>query len=606
MKLCLFAASLLVAAPVFSAESDLESGVTELDPIVVTSTGNETRLSRTLASTTVISRDQIERAQALDLAELLRFNAGVEIGRNGGAGAVTSVFVRGGESNHTLILVDGVRINPASSGGAALQNIAPDSIERIEIVKGPRSAIYGSDAIAATINIITRNATGSRVEGWLRGGAFDTREASVRLAHGNTENGLNIQAQRFETEGYSIQPGGSVDAAGNERTSVSVNGNGRFGKNTMRLKLWQSRGETDYDPSFPPFFIAPLASQDFVNRVIGVTVDRSLSPKWSLSLNSDWMSDDIQQNQSSDFVTTDRSQLGARIVGDLKKHRLSFAATAARENVDADGFGTAYQDSRGIYSISAQDEINMGSHSAVIGVSANDHDAFGNRIEGSLEYGFRLKSGAQLFASGATGFRAPDATDQFGFGGNPDLKPEAAINYELGARKIAGAHSVDLRVFHAQVDDLISVEFDVANNPAVDFGFRAVNVDEYENTGVELSYGWLNAGLSANISGIIQNPEDKSTGQQLARRAKRSISGNLAYRFSRYFVGLDLLGSSERPDPNGTLPGYALANLTAGADINQNWKISARVENILDTEYQTAGGFDMAGAAAYLTLKYRR
>ena len=153
------------------------------ETIIVTATRTEIPLSDAIVPVTVISREDIELSLATDLAELLRFQAGIDIGRNGGPGQATSVFMRGTESNHTLVMIDGVRMNPGTLGGAAVQHIAPEMIERIEIVKGARSALFGTDAIGGVINIITRRAESAYFETGLGAGSFDSR--SGVLSGGN-------------------------------------------------------------------------------------------------------------------------------------------------------------------------------------------------------------------------------------------------------------------------------------------------------------------------------------------------------------------------------------------------------------------------------------
>ena len=156
----------------------------------------EMRADESLSSVIVIDRDQIERSLAADVAELLRFHAGLELGRNGGPGQTTSLFMRGTESNHALVMIDGVEINPGTMGGAALQNISPRLIERIEIVKGPRSSLYGSEAIGGVVNIITRNTEG--IEARAGGGRYETREASLSTGLSTDKTAVSASLQQYQ------------------------------------------------------------------------------------------------------------------------------------------------------------------------------------------------------------------------------------------------------------------------------------------------------------------------------------------------------------------------------------------------------------------------
>jgi len=185
---------ILVLLVSFLSSISLRAETNNIDTIVVTATRSNIAIEDAMLPVTIIGRDQIEQSLARDIAQLLRFEAGLDIGRNGGPGQTTSLFLRGTESNHTLVLVDGVRINPGTIGGAALQNINPDVIERIEIVKGSRSALYGTDAIGGVINIITRKVNSSYIESGFGYGMYDTKNRKLDIGYNidSTEIGLSV------------------------------------------------------------------------------------------------------------------------------------------------------------------------------------------------------------------------------------------------------------------------------------------------------------------------------------------------------------------------------------------------------------------------------
>lgn len=587
-----------------------------LDPVVVTATGQPVPESRTLAAVTVIGREEIERSQAADVAELLRFSAGIDIGRSGGPGQITSAFIRGGESNHTLVLIDGVRMNPATSGGGALQNIAPEMIERIEIVRGPRSTLYGSDAIAGVVNIITRSGSQPGVTAQLRAGADDTREASARLAQGDAHKRWNLFAEHGTSEGIPTCRASRLDR-GYDRTTVNASGSAQAGAVEIGGRLWSSEGTTEYlDSCAPAFGLNPVA-QDFRNQVAEVTLAVKPTLNWESRLSLSRMQDDIRQRQPNflgerDHVETVRPRahwLNTVQVG--QPLRLSLGLEAAREEVDARSFGDAIDEQRDIGSAFLQAEVDGGRHRGVAALAAAHYEGFGSQLTGNVEYGFALSGSTDLIASAGTGFRAPDATDRFGFGGNPDLDPEEARNYELGLRQRFGEHQrVDLRLFRSEVDDLITVQFDPSNDPTVDFGFRAVNIDEFRNQGAELTWRWVSPAWLATLGGIAQDPEDRSTGQQLLRRARRSASAKLLRRFGPHALGVDVLASGERPDvdaasgANVTDGGYVLLNLDGTLALDEAFSLGARIENVLDKDYETAAGYRQPGASIFVSLRY--
>lgn len=591
MKALLYAGALLAPVAVVAADDT----ATSLDPVVVTATGQQVRLTETLAPLLVLDREQIEQAQAADLAELLRFFAGLELGRNGGPGATTSLFVRGGESNHTLVLIDGVRVNPGTSGGAALQNIAPEMIERIEVVKGPRASLYGSDAIAAVVNVITRRARGLSADASLRAGSDDTRDASLRGSIAGGRGSLGLQAQHLGSGGFPAHV--ELDEnTGYRRTSLNADGTLRLGKAELGARLWDTHGEAEYYA-----FTPEPAEQDYRNRIAALDLSLPLGGALSAGLRASRMQDEIDQRGSDDFVETVRSELDAALSGARGAHRLSGGISAIREEVDAfASFTGAIAQVRDILSLRLQDELRSGRHRAVLGGSWSDHEGFGDRVDGNLDYGFDLGTGTRLVASVGTGFRAPDATDRFGFGGNPDLQPEQARNYELGLQQgIGSTQRLDLRLFRSDVEDLISLVCDE------NFNCTAVNVDEYRNQGVELTYRLEWDAWSATLTGLAQDPVDRSTGTQLLRRARRSAALRLGRSFGPHAVALDVLGSDSRPDFGTELGGYALVNATARLRLNRRADLRLRVENLLDQRYQTAAGYNQQELAAFATLALR-
>ncbi|HEY1075329.1 MAG TPA: TonB-dependent receptor [Fontimonas sp.] len=568
----------------------------QLEPVVVTATGQPTAIGDTLAPMLILTREQIEQSQALDLAELLRFYAGIELGRSGGVGAQTSIFIRGAESNHTLVLIDGVRVNPATSGGAAVQNIAPDMIERIEIVKGPRAALYGSDAIGGVINVITRGGESSRGELGLRLGSDQTYDGSLRGSWGGERGRLSLQAQHLRTDGFPALAGQTQDT-GYDRTSFNADGELALGRAKVGARFWQAGGTTDYYGFDPVDFSQVVLAQDYRNQIVALDASMPFGDAWSGMLEVSRGEDDSEQEQSADFVETVRTGVDGKLVWSGRQQRITAGVGAVREAVEALSFGTATDESRDVLRFGIQDEISAGRHHAVLGATWADYEGFGSRVDGTLEYGFDVTAGGRLVASASTGFRAPDATDRFGFGGNPDLRPEDARNFELGwQQRIGDGQRVDVRLFRSEVDDLINVLCDA------DFNCTAVNVDEYRNEGAELTWHLAIENWTATLTGLLQNPKDLSTDTQLLRRAKQTAALRLNRQFGRWNAGLDILGSSSRPDFDRELGGYALLNFTAGLRLGTQTRIQLRVENALDKDYQTSSGYNQAGASLYVGI----
>jgi vitamin B12 transporter len=622
MKSVLLAALLAAPGCAVVAVPALAADATTLDPVVVTATRTPELQSQTLASTIVIDRQQIEQMQPNDLADLLRFNAGIDIARNGGPGQVTSVFIRGGDSNHTLVLIDGVRVNPGTAGGAALQNISPDLIERIEIVKGPLSTLYGSDAIAGVINVITRKPTpDEHINASIGGGRYGTVDEAASYSNSIGRYGFVAQTEQQSSDGLPT----CVDAADRAKfrnNTMTLKGTADFDVVTVEARAWNAQGKTDYLDFCGPFGENPTA-QNYRNQVLALAATAHLLPIWDSTLTASrgedrirqYAGDDSATPPDADFVRTLRPGLDwqntLRLGSDF---RVVAGAEGYQERVDSLSFGSRIAENTEVYRGYLQGQFDHGRNHALLAGSALHHSTFGSRETYNAEYGFDVLTDAAyrttLIASTGTGFRAPDASDRYGFGGNPDLRPERARNYEVGIRTLFGrTQSVELRAFRNSITDLINVEYSAANDQDVDFGYKAVNVDRARNEGLELTYAYTDGLWSGRLTGIAQNPIDESDGSLLARRARNTVNASLTRQLGRFFVGVDTLATSQRTDVDAASGaptidgGYVLVNLDAGVRLDRRWQLSLRLENALDRDYALASGYSTMGRAVYGTLR---
>lgn len=566
-------------------------------PIIVTATRTAQIADQALAPVIVIDRDQIEHSQAVDTAELLRLHAGLDIGHNGGPGQATSLFMRGTDSNHVLVMVDGVKINPGTIGGAALQNIDPDLIERIEIVKGPRSTLYGSEAVGGVINIITRRAaTGLDSNAYVGAGRYDTRKAGVGVHKGSDDYRAGIDIGYTDTAGFPSRTTSNI-ANGYDNLSLNLYGSKHLGNIDVELSHWQAGGKTDY----LDFFLAPL-SQDYANRVTTLSVDAAPKENWTTTLRLSQAADNIDQNQGNDFAHTRRDAVDWQNNLQLDpKQLLSAGLYFAREHTSSSVFGSGFNENTNVKALYAQDDVSLGDHRFLLAARYTDHDAFGGHTTWDGEYGYRLSPRTRLTAAVGTAFRAADATDRFGFGGDPNLKPETSRNVELGLhRQLADHQSLALSVFDNRIRDLI--EYDLGAN-------KMMNIGRARIRGVEASYEINVRPWGGRVEAIAQNPEDEVNNEPLARRAKRTLTASVFHDEGSCRVGLDWLATSKRKDsPFSTVynAGYGLLNLTAQTQLNKEWTLQGRVENLTDQPYILADGYNTAGRSLYLELRYGR
>ncbi len=575
------------------------AGSQALEPVVVTATRTENPAGEVLASVELIPGDDLVRQPAADLGEALRFVPGVEVARLGGPGQQTSLFLRGTDSNHVLVLIDGLRINPGTIGTAAIQNIAPEFVERVEVVKGPRSTLYGSDAIGGVINVITRSAgeSGSVQVGY---GRYHTRSASFSAGFGGDHAEAAIAGSRIDSAGFPTRTGDTVDR-GYESTSFTASASVGAGPLKLGLRAWYAEGTTEYSD----FFVAPV-DQDFENSTVALSADYAPTEAWTSRLVLAHAVDDLEQNQSADFLDTKRSTVDWQndfVVGG--HNTLTAGVLWQAEEAEAESFGLPYGSDTTTRQLYLQDQLAMGPHRLLLGAAYTDHETFGGHATWNAEYGFELAGGALLAASAGTGFRAPDATDLYGFGGNPGLEPEASRSFELRYRQLVGdRQSVSLAAFRNDIDQLI--DFVVIDPDTFEGENR--NVARARIDGLEAAWQFDGEQWASRASITLQDPRDRTTNARLLRRARENATVFLARRFGASEVAVDVLYAGERRDfgfPSQTvLPGYWLANLSARVALGKRFTLLARMENLLDEDYELASGFNTMGRSLFAALRY--
>jgi len=567
------------------------------EPVIITATRTAQIADATLAPVIVITQEDIQRTQAADVADLLRLHAGLDIGRNGGPGQVTSLFMRGTESNHVLVMVDSVKINPGSIGGAALQNISPAQIDRIEIVKGPRSTLYGSDAVGGVVNIITKRAAGGlHASAEVGAGSYDSSQIAGGIHYADAMK-AGITLSRFETKGFSPQQSSTL-ARGHDNTSFNTYLGGKVQGADIELNHWQAMGNTEY----LDYFLAPL-DYDFTNRASALTVRANPSSIWASTLRASRALDNIDQNQSSDFAHTQRDTLEWQNDVQLDEHHLlSAGLSLAREDVASMVYGTGFDERNLTRALYLQDNLTQGDHQLLVAARHTRHDGFGAHTTADLEYGYRLTPATRLIASAGTAFRAPDQTDRFGYSGNPDLNPETARNIEFGLRQRLGANQhLAVNVYSNHIDDLIN--YDSATN-------KMGNIQRARIRGIEAQYSvHVDTAVQMNLELTAQDPKDLSSDVVLPRRAKRSATASVVYDQPAYQLGADVIVSGERKDSNysdDTMGGYGLVNLNGMLRLDKTWSMRAKVDNLFDKQYELARDYNTAGRTLWISASYQQ
>ncbi|MGH8253354.1 MAG: TonB-dependent receptor plug domain-containing protein [Steroidobacteraceae bacterium] len=619
--LCLCA--LLPVAPAFAQTPATTNAYEPLGEIVVTATRVAQPVSQALEPVVLVDRATLENSLASDVGDVLRFHAGLDLGRSGGPGQPLSLFIRGTKSDQSIVMIDGVRINPGTFGGAPLQNLAPELFDHIEVVKGPRSAIYGTDAIGGVVNLITRRSGPTGFDAMLGYGRYATGEFSLAGHYDGGDSVLQAALTGERSDGFPTFTADTVDR-GYKNLSGTVTAETRLGKVDLGALYWRAQGTSDYanqvyGNDFPyPVVGFSAADEDFADSVFAVHAGGNLTDAWHGRVTLSRNVDDLRQNQvdffdaglRKDYDITSRNTIDLQndvTLGDAQSGQVfTFGAILTQEHTDSLSFGTQYAESTNAQTYYLQDQLKMGSSRLLLAGGDYHHPSFGNHATWNAEYGYLATDDLLLTLSGGTAFRAPSATDRFGFGANPDLQPEQSRNFEAGAKWRADkSQQLGFAVFQDTIDDLITTVFAPPT-----FSPLNINIDRARIRGLELSWDLQLDAWSAHAEANWQDPRNLVDDSQLLRRARQSVAVSGARRCAFGEFGLDVLQAGPRADSDvaSGAPvrdgGYTLLSLHAKWTISPSWSLTARLENALDHRYELASGYNTSGRALFVATRF--
>jgi vitamin B12 transporter len=581
------------------------SAAAVLDPIFVTATRLPQPLTELIADVTYVGPEEIARAGAQNLAELLQRQPGVQIVVSGPPGSTTGAFLRGANSNQTLVLVDGLRVSASSTGTSPLEAIPLDQIEHIEILRGPAASLYGADAIGGVIQVFTR-----------RGGA-----------------GLAANANAgYGTYATSLFAGGASGAAGawkfaaqaGHRQSAGFNAIWNpvnFGYNPDRDGYTNDNGSASLSYEFAPdqqlsaqFFKSRLNTQfdagtDFDDRTFtdlesyAVASRNRLTSFWSSTLEAGASRDDsISQTAFGPgrFDTLQRQYLWQNNFT-LRLGALSLAAVRREERIDSDaGFSVTSRNTNAIVGVY---QFYEGPHALQANLRHDQSSQYGGQTSGAIAYAYTLFPKTRLSASYGTGFKAPTFNDLYypGFS-NPDLQPETAHNLEAALRYAGSEINAGVVAYRNRVRNLIVFECDAQFNCAPQ------NVASATLEGVTLEVQGIFATTTVKASIDFARPYDDATGDLLPRRARRYGALEATQALGPLQIGMQLTASSARYDDAGNtrrMGGYAIVNLDVQYAVSSNLSVYAVLGNAFDKHYELAADYNTAGANVFAGVRYR-
>ena len=601
-----------------SAFAGTTADTTDLDEIVVTGTRTEVLVQDSLLPVEVIDRDEIRRSQAGSLQDLLKGRAGIGFTNQGGLGKLTSLNIRGTESDHVLVLVDGIRIGSATAGLAMFHDLPIEQIDRVEIVRGPRSSLYGSEAIGGVIQVFTvRGGKGLQKHLRLGGGSNNLREASAGFGYRGERGWVGAQAAYQQTDGINACRGSGTlfqgcftdepDDDGYRNLSVTLRG-GLNLTDTLSVEghFLNADAFNEFDGS-----IYGGNEADNLQQVLGGKLDWKAADRIKVSAQlgrAADQSDNYFANHATGtrtFVSTfDTRRDTASAQGDFgfgEAQLFSAGADWQRDEVTSTtAFAVDSRDNTGVF---VEYQGKFAAHQLQASVRNDDNEQFGNHVTGGLGWGMGLGKGVKLSANYGTGFKAPTFNDlYFPYSSNPDLLPEQSKSLNLGVAQYAQDWNWSFNVYETRIEDLI----------ALDAFWTPGNIEEARIRGAELTGAMSLAGwdLSAQISHT--DPRNRTSGAHhgnlLPRRARDTARIDVDRRFGDFRIGLTGNGGSHRFDNAANtqrLSGYGTLDLRLEYALHRDWTLQARASNVFDRDYETIAWYKQPGREYGLSVRYQ-
>ena len=584
----------------FIASANTESHVKDIEVLTVTATRSSLNMDDALTSQVVITRADIELANPISVLDLLSTVPSIDIASNGGRGQNASVFMRGTNSDHTLVLIDGVRVSSATSGGTSFSTISPEMIERIEIVQGPRAALWGSDAIGGVIQIFTRQlADGELFVGASFGtDSYKKYKAGVGISHGDGRTSITLSKE--QSDGFDVKEGTETDDDGYDLTSVAIRGQQKITTDFSLEWLFSSdSGDNEFDGFYNGSDIknhAWLVRSNYQSDINGFRNNTV----FSVGQNRD-SADSLRDGESQGVFETRRNQYS--IVNN------SQFSDELQVNVGVDYYQDDVSKSTIVYDKEKRNTLGVFAHGLYAKNSWTYEATFRHdNVEDinsentyNLGLGYKYDSNSRVVLNYGTGFKVPTYNDLFypNFG-TPTLNSELSETIELFFESKISAVNTSVSLFRSNIDDLIGRR-----------NGQADNFEKVEINGVELGANYEGFGGTHDINISYTDAEDKSTNEQLIRRAKEKFN----YKFTTSLNDVDIYAEYQfvgsRTDSVFGVTGpvdlaaFQLVNLGLNYDVSDNISVSSRVTNLLDKDYQTVSTYNPQERAFYLGITYR-
>ena len=582
--------------------------VSTLDKINVTATRTAQTVDETLAAVTVINREEIEKSQAKDITQLLDGLPGLTLNSNGGLGTNAGIRLRGTSGKHVLVLIDGVQVGSATLGTTSFQHIPLSQIERIEIVRGPRSQLYGSAAVGGMIQIFTRQGDKERqITAEVGYGTHETANATLGVSDSKNNTDYNLRIAQLSSEGFNALKNNNPDKDGYDNQSLSTHLGHHFSSNLKaNINFLHAEGNTEYDDAWGP---ADEWDADFVQQSLNGMLEYTANDIWDIKFTLGRSKDETMSFSNGAYVsdfTTKRSQVSWQndlLIND--DNVLTVGLDLTRDKVNgSSNYSINERDNKGLF---IQHQTTIAANDLVIGLRRDDSDSFDKFNTGNIAWGRDVTDKLRLIASYGTAFKTPTFNDLYyqdlwGSNGNPNLLPEESQSVELGIEGKQSWGLWDLRVFRTDIEKLITW---VETAPWV---YQPQNVNEARINGGELSISTRL--VNWDVAGYLTllDPRDTTTDKLLVERNKRTLRLDADRTFGKTEVGATLQARSESfSEANNTLKiaGSGTVDLRVNHTLSKIWTLSGRVRNLFDKDYETIRTYNTAGREFFVTLAYQ-
>ena len=563
----------------------------EQSPIIVTATRTAQTIDDSLASVTVITEEQIKQQQTNDLRELLTSISGIDVTNSGGMGNKSDMYMRGTSSSHVLVMIDGVKIGSATNGNIALQHIPVNQVERIEIVRGPRSSVYGSEAVGGVIQIFTKKGSDKKEANLELGyGSYTTNKFLAGISGKSGDTTYSINASHIKTDGFDTKDGTETDNDGYDNNSITFNASHQISKtSSLQVNTMHASGHNEYDGFYN--------NNDYVQQTTGLQYTSAPLTNWNMKLNVSQSLDESDNFSGETFktryYTTRNNFLWQNNINIGTNQILTLGADYQKDKVRST---TAYdKTSRDNTAAFIQHQWNGDNNDIQLALRNDDNEAFGSHTTGNIAWGHNFAKGTRLIASYGTAFNAPTFNDLYWpTDGNADLKPEESSTAEIEVRKKHSWGNASISLYQTKIDNLIS-------------GWPPTNVDKAEINGIEIRLDTEIAGWKTKADISLLDPEDKDTGKVLQRRAKELLRIDMDKASGKWTTGISFIGQGSRfddTDNTDKVSGYGIVNLRASYAVSKKTSIKWKIENLFDKEYETVKNYNTPGVSGYISINY--